>query len=161
MDPITASAAEVADFLLQLSTEKKLQLSTIEGYRMAIASVLRSSCGTEVGRSDTLRALMKSIALSSIREQPTVPEWDLLLVLDRFRQAPFEPLRLASLKLLTWKTLFLVTLASGKRRGEIHALSFKSFLHKENWSTDYIFSSLLVYSENPDSRKRSQILPHV
>ena len=98
VDPIAASAAEVADFLLQLSTERKLQLSTIEGYRMAIASVLRSSCGTEVGRSDTLRAPMKSIALNNIRDQPTVPEWDLLLVLNRLRQAPFEPIRLATHK---------------------------------------------------------------
>ena len=134
VDPVAASAAEVADFLLHLSTEQKLQFSTIEGYRMAIASVLRSSCGTEVGRSDTLRALMKSIAQSNVRDQPTVPDWDLLLVLNRLRQAPFEPLRLTSLKLLTWKTLFLVTLASGKRRGEIHALSFERFLHRENWS---------------------------
>ena len=149
VDPIAASAAEVADFLLQLSTEKKLQLSTIEGYRMAIASVLRSSCGTEVGRSDTLRALMKSIALSNIRDQPTVPEWDLLLVLNRLRQAPFEPIRLASLKLLTWKTLFLVTLASGKRRGEIHALSFQKFLHKENWSkvTFSVISSFIAKTQ--------------
>ena len=149
VDPIAASAAEVADFLLHLSTEKKLQLSTIEGYRMAIASVLRSSCGTEVGRSDTLRALMKSIALNNIRDQPTVPEWDLLLVLNRLRQAPFEPIRLASIKLLTWKTLFLVTLASGKRRGEIHALSFKKFLHKENWSkvTFSVISSFITKTQ--------------
>ena len=102
---------------------------------MAIASVLRSSCGTEVGRSDTLRALMKSIARNNIRDQPTVPDWDLLLVLNRLRQAPFEPIRLAPLKLLTWKTLFLVTLASGKRRGKFtHALSFKNFMHRESWS---------------------------
>ena len=134
VDPVSASAAEVADFLLHLSTEKKLRLSTIEGYRMAIASVLRTSCGTEVGRSDTLRSLMKSIALSDIREQSSVPDWDLLIVLDRLRQSPFEPLHLATPKLLTWKTLFLVALASGKRRGEIHALSYKKFMHKENWS---------------------------
>ena len=116
---------------------------------MAIASVLRSSCGTEVGRSDTLRALMKSIARDNIRDQPSVPEWDLLLVLNRLRQAPFEPLRLIPLKLLTWKTLFLVTLASGKRRGEIHALSFKNFLHRENWSrvTFSVVSSFIAKTQ--------------
>ena len=32
-------------------------------------------------------------------------------------KAPFEPLKDASLKVLTFKTVFLMALASGKRRG--------------------------------------------
>ena len=38
-------------------------------------------------------------------------------------KAPYEPLDQASLQFLTWKTVFLLTLASAKRRSEIHALS--------------------------------------
>ena len=36
---------------------------------------------------------------------------------------PFEPIRETSLKFLTFKTVFLITLASGRRRSEVHALS--------------------------------------
>ena len=42
------------------------------------------------------------------------PDWDLSLVLRCLSRAPFELLKLASEKHLTWKTSFLLTLASAK-----------------------------------------------
>ena len=45
-----------------------------------------------------------------------------------------EPLEQADPKFLIWKTVFLVALASGRRRSEIHALSFQGFSHSRNWS---------------------------
>jgi hypothetical protein len=52
-----------------------------------------------------------------------VPSWNLALVLRSLQYPPFEPLSLASFKFLTLKCCFLLTLASGRRRSEIHALS--------------------------------------
>ena len=54
-----------------------------------------------------------------------IPSWNLSLVLHQLTKAPFEPLKEASLKHLTFKTVFLLALDSGKRRSEIHA-----WLHK-------------------------------
>ena len=53
-----------------------------------------------------------------------VPCWDLTVVLDAFTKSPFQPWDMASveLKFLTFKRVFLLSLASGARRGEIHTL---------------------------------------
>ena len=47
--------------------------------------------------------------------------WNLSLVLHQLTKAPFEPIKEASLKHLTFKTVFLLALGSGKHRSEIHA----------------------------------------
>ena len=46
---------------------------------------------------------------------------------------PFEPLASAEPKFLTWKTAFLSLLASGSRRGEVHALSREKVAHNPKW----------------------------
>ena len=54
--------------------------------------------------------------------------------LQALTKAPFEPLSLAEPKFLTWKTVFLIALASGRRRSEIHAFTFKGCSHSKGWS---------------------------
>jgi hypothetical protein len=57
----------------------------------------------------------------------------------------FEPLSnldKVSLKHLTLKTVFLTLLASGSRRGEVHAFSFEKFAHPPLWEYP-------VSSQNP------------
>ena len=44
------------------------------------------------------------------------PEWDLCLVLGCMRKPPFEPLKDASLKRVTWKTCFLVAITTFRRQ---------------------------------------------
>ena len=51
------------------------------------------------------------------------PSWDLEVVLRFLRSSTFEPLSSLSLRSLTKKVLFLVSLAMGKRVGELQALS--------------------------------------
>ena len=63
-----------------------------------------------------------------------VPAWNLSLVLHQLTKAPFEPIRKASLKHLTFKTVFLLALGSGKRRSEIHAWVHRKIQHQEDWS---------------------------
>ena len=62
-----------------------------------------------------------------------IPNWDLSLVLLSLTKPPFEPLRKASLKILTFKRVFLMTFASGRRRGEVHSWTFRSLKHKTGW----------------------------
>ena len=44
----------------------------------------------------------------------------------------FEPIKEASLKHLTFKTVFLLPLGSGKRRSEIHAWQNRNIRHQSN-----------------------------
>ena len=50
-------------------------------------------------------------------------KWNIHLVLNFFRSGRFKQWDLLSDKNLTLKTVFLLALATGKRRGELHALS--------------------------------------
>lgn len=51
------------------------------------------------------------------------PRWDLQLVLQALRGAPFEPLSSRRLGWLTWKTAFLLAVSTAKRVSEIQAFS--------------------------------------
>ncbi len=52
-----------------------------------------------------------------------VPPWDLPSVLVALGEGHFEPLRQVDMEHLTYKTIFLVALASVRRISELHALS--------------------------------------
>ena len=58
------------------------------------------------------------------------PKWNLALVLAYLTSPPFEPIMNASLWHLTLKTVFLLKLASGRRRNELHALSCNEKCHR-------------------------------
>ena len=111
---------DIANFLNYLFKEKGLKPSTIAGYRTAIADGLGFK-GEDVSKSLELNRLLSSFYRDKPVTNRSIPSWDLALVLQALTKQPFEPLGKASLKLLTFKTVFLLTLASGKRRGEIHA----------------------------------------
>ncbi len=51
-----------------------------------------------------------------------VPKWDISVVLVALTEHPYEPLRHATLKDLTLKTIFLIAAASTRRVSELHAL---------------------------------------
>ncbi len=57
---------------------------------------------------------------------PSVPPWDLEVVLRALSQPPFEPLTSVGLKELSLKTTLLLALASAKRIGDLHAFSVDS-----------------------------------
>ncbi len=54
---------------------------------------------------------------------PSLPSWDLALVLRALLTAPFEPLQSVELKFLSMETLLLTELASIKRVGDLQAFS--------------------------------------
>jgi len=67
------------------------------------------------------------------REKEVCPRWNIALVLNALTQAPFEPMASAEMKFVSWKTAFLVLLASGFRASEVHALEFNSLRFQENY----------------------------
>ena len=65
-----------------------------------------------------------------------------------YTKTPFEPLKEASLKHLTFKTVFLLALGSGKCRSEIHAWLHKNIRHQLDWSKVSLYPSPSFLSKN-------------
>ena len=68
--------------------------------------------------------MIMSMELQRPRLTPVLPQWDLGIVPEALSKPPYEPLREASLKHLTLKTVFLLAMASGRRRSKLQALVF-------------------------------------
>ena len=122
VDPVDPSPRRLADFFIFLFEEKKLAISTIKGYRSMISHTLSFS-SSKACADPSISELMRALELKRPVSRSLTPKWDLSCVLWSLTKAPYEPLDQASLQHLTWKTVFLLTLASSKRRSEIHALS--------------------------------------
>jgi len=134
VDSFHPTVPQIADFLLYLFKDRNLAVSTVQGYKSAIASTIKQATGTELGSSPVLRDLLSSFFLERPRSQFQLPQWDLALVLRCLLRPPFEPMANAELRYVTLKTVFLLTLAAGKRRGEMHAL-LDTVQHTEGWTS--------------------------
>ena len=137
----------IADFLLHLFQEKKLQPGTIDGYRSAIADKL-GNFTINVSKDENLTRLLDSFHRDRPKGRRGIPSWNLSLVLHQLTKAPFETLKEASLKHLTFKTVFLLALGSGKRRSEIHAWLHKNIRHQSDWSKVSLYPSPSFLSKN-------------
>ena len=111
----------VADFLMYLFEDKKLQPSTIDGYRSAIADKLGNAT-VNISKDDNLTRLLESFHRDRPKGRRGIPSWNLSLVLHQLTKAPFEPLREASLKHLTFKTVFLLALGVRSMHGNTRTL---------------------------------------
>ena len=123
IDPVHPSSPEIADFLIFLFQEKKYQMSTIKGYRSAIANTLKFRKGGTVGSDPYISELIRAMEIKRPRVRNLTPKWNLACVLEALVKTPYEPLGAASLMDLTVKTVFLLSLATAGRRSELHALS--------------------------------------
>ena len=116
--------------ILHLFKERKLQPTTIEGYRTAIADMVGND-RLNISKDENLTRLLDSFHRDKPKGRRGVPTWNLSLVLHQLTKAPFEPIRNASLKHLTFKAVFLLALGSGKRPSEIHAWLYKNIRYQE------------------------------
>ena len=116
------SLPKVADFLFWLRPTKKLSVSAVLGYCYMLSAVFRSQL-PEISTSPIIQDLLRSFKMEAPCHTVRPPSWDLEMVLDFLRSPVFEPLSSCSLRDLTQKTLFLVSLATAKWVGEIQALS--------------------------------------
>ena len=132
------STKQIADFFLHLFQDKNLQPSTIDGYRSAIADKL-GNASLNISKDESLNRLYDSFHRDRPKGRRGVPSWNLSLVLHQLTKPPFELLRKASLKHLTFKTVFLLALGSGKRRSEIHAWMNKNIRHQADWAKVFLY----------------------
>ena len=97
--------------------------------------------------------LFRSFSKSARAERLRPPNWDVSLVLQSLTRAPYEPLRSADERFLAQKTLFLIVLASAKRIGELHALSYR-VSHSRAWGeASFVFvPGFVAKTQDPSSR---------
>ena len=116
------SVPKIASFLLYLRHSLSLSYSSLASYRSMLSVVFRFIL-PELSSHFVLRDLLRSFRLERPISLSRVPPWDLSLVLSFLRGPPFEPLSSCSLRDLTRKVLFLLSLATAHRVGELQSLS--------------------------------------
>ena len=118
-----------------------------DGYRSAIADKLGNST-LNISKDENLTRLLDSFHRDGPKGRRGIPSWKLSLVLHQLTKAPFEPIKEASLKHLTFKTVFLLALGSGKCRSEIDASQNRNIRHQSDWSRVSLYPSPSFLSKN-------------
>ena len=131
---------------MYLFQDRRLQPSTIDGYRSSIADKLGNS-PINVSKDKNLTRLLDSFHRDRPKGWRGISSWNLSLVLHQLTKAPFEPIKEA-LKHLTFKTVFLLALGSGKRRSGIHAWQNKNIINQSDWSQGSLYPSPSFPSKN-------------
>ena len=129
--PVNATVPIVVDILIHLRQDKGLSVSAVKGYCSALNSVLALK-GRDLASSREITTLLRSFSRSINLVELRPPAWDVSLVLQSLTGAPYEPLRTCEERFLAQKKLFLLALASAKRIGDLHALSYR-VSHTRNW----------------------------
>ena len=129
--PLDATIPVIVDFLIHLREDKGFSLSALKGYCSAITSVFNLK-GLDLANSKELYMLFRSFAKTCPPQDLRPPAWDVALVLQSLTNQPYEPMRETEERFLAQKTLFLIALASAKRVGELHALSYR-VSHTMDW----------------------------
>ena len=122
------SIGDICNFFWYLFNDLNRCPSTIEGYRTAIADTLWNTKQNISTNPEIARLIASFHRDKKPKSFKSIPNRNLSLVLQRLTQPPFEPQEEAALKFLTWKKVFLLALASGKRRSEIHAWTLDGLL---------------------------------
>ena len=122
MNPYAADSPGVAEFFTWLFETRKASVRTIRGYRSALGAKLRHSSGFDPGQDEVLSQLMRSFLHERPIKQRTLIKWDVGLVLRYLKTGKLSATANLSPRDLTLKLVFLLALATGKRRSELHAL---------------------------------------
>ena len=124
------SISDICNFFWYLFNVLNRCPSTIKGYRTAIADTLGNTKQNISNNVDIARLIA---SFYTDKPNRNIPKWNLSVVLHTLSQPPFEPQEQADLKFLTWKVVFLLALASGKRHSETHAWTLDGLLCLGDW----------------------------
>ena len=113
---------DVLTFLQEL-LDKGLSFSTIKVYLAAISACHVGFDGETPGAHPLAMRFLKGVRRLRPVFKPSIPSWDLALVLEALCGPPFEPIESADMKFLSYKTSLLLALTSAKRVGDLHDLS--------------------------------------
>ena len=129
LDPLQASLPLLTDFLEYLFKVRQISVRTIKNYKSAISFYWKSLSDYEIpGDNQVVSDLFRGFARKRQVPRKHVVEWDVRLVLSFYQSGRFKDWGQLSDWELTLKMVFLLALATGKRRSELHALS-----HEVRW----------------------------
>jgi hypothetical protein len=161
--PVQVTVQQLADFLVYLFEIKQLVPSTIKGYRSAIGRTISLLGGPDFGQNEYISLLARSFSLERHKQNKLVPQWNLGLVLAALNSPPFEPAEEVDLRFFYYKCCFLLALASGRRRSEIHAFpvsdSCLRFNRNKSSVTLLTDSCFLGKNQIPDRGAEPVIIP--
>ena len=161
ISPTRAPTTEVAEFLTE-KFDSGLEASTIRNYKSAILAVHRGcSDGSSLDDDGSLKQLLTGMFNVRPSPRPQLPAWELSGVLQYLSGSPFEPLRDATLKSLSYKTVMLVALASGKRCSEIHALSLSATKFSDTGVSLFFRPDFIAKNESSTFRHSSLFIPKI
>ena len=133
--PSDLSYITLAEYLVYLFSQNK-KLNTIQVHKVSISSVLKLLNPPTAIQEETLHNVIRRMTILRPREQEVLPKWHLSVILKGLMKPPFAingTDRNICLDLLSYKTAFLVALATGARGSELVALSRAS--HNLEFST--------------------------
>ena len=87
-----------------------------------LSSVLSPINNIPVGQHSYIIRLSKGVFNSRPPKSKLLPEWDLQKVLNMLQKEPFEPISAASLKLITYKVVFLTAISTFRRCSDLQSL---------------------------------------
>ena len=155
VDFSTPSVKQISDFFMYLYQDLNRRPSTIDGYMTAIVDTLGPTA-QHIAHNADLHRLLSSFHRDRPKSSRNLPKWNLSVVLNELTKAPFEPMKDSDLKHLTLKTAFLLALASGKRRSEIHAWVANKVANLGQWEKVALFPSSDFIAKNQLAREGSQ-----
>ena len=155
VDFSTPSLKHISNFFMYLYQDLNRRPSTIDGYRTAIVDTL-GPAGYHIAQSSDLHRLLSSFHRDRPKSSRNLPKWNFSVVLNELTKAPFEPMKDTDLKHLTLKTTFLLALASGKCRSEIHAWVANKVSNLGQWEKVALFPSSDFIAKNQLAREGSQ-----
>ena len=155
VDFSTPSVKQISDFFMYLYQDLNRRPSTIDGYRTAIVDTLGPTA-QHIAHNADLHRLLSSFHRDRPKSSRNLQKWNLSVVLNELTKAPFEPMKDTDLKHLTLKTAFLLALASGKRRSEIHAWVANKVSNLGQWEKVALFPSSDFIAKNQLAREGSQ-----
>ena len=156
VDFSTPSVKQISDFFMYLYQDLNRRPLTIDGYRTAIVDTLGPTA-QHIAHNADLHRLLSSFHRDRPKSSRNLPKWNLSVVLNELTKAPFEPMKDSDLKHLTLKTAFLLALASGKRRSEIHAWVANKVANLGQWEKVALFPSSDFIAKNQLAREGSQV----
>ena len=114
--------------------------------------------GLHFSQSSDLYSLLSSFfSQGSSQKFQESSKWNLSVVLNELTKSPFETMKDKDRKYLTLKTAFLLALAFGKRRSEIHACVANKVSNLDQWEKVTLFPSSDFIAKNQLAKQGSQV----
>ena len=159
VDPYSASLVQCADFLTFLF-KNGLKYRTINGYRSMLSAVMAPVGNVPVGQHPYIIRLLRGVFNERPPMRRLVPEWDLLSVLGCLKKPPFEPMREASLKYVTWKACFLLAITTFRRCSDLQSLTLgEGLVNVQRHGVTFLRTGL-AKTDRPNHQSNNIFVPH-